>query len=92
VKILEPERSFWAAQLLDQSVDPSGPEMMHALDFKYPCGLTGHEINEKPLNFCEVCKIDTNLCIDYYANNDRIFKGMPERPITFEQYLKYRGK
>jgi hypothetical protein len=73
------------------------PEMQHMLEFKYPCGLTGHEIDQKPINHCDMCDIDTSLCVDYYANARMIYlnhgklsKKKGKVMMSFEQYIEQR--
>jgi hypothetical protein len=62
-------------------VDPNGPAMLEALKHKHPCGLTGIEIEEKPLDYCDKCGI-LNDCIAWFAND-----GTAK---TFEEYVALR--
>jgi hypothetical protein len=78
-------------QLLIDLFNPSSPEMQEAMQFKYPCGLYGYEIEEKPLDFCNKCHINTNDCMDYWVNANPLDWRRCGPPPTFEQYLRNRN-
>lgn len=83
------------ALLADMVFDLDSPGMKEMLEFRFPCGMTGHELDGMPLNECDLCQIDTILCVEYYVNGGLIrsksTKAIPRRQLTFVEYVTFKA-
>lgn len=70
----------------------NAPEMIQALKFKYPCGITGYELDRLPLDYCDKCPINTSDCVDYFASGGYLAEFGAWNPtaksLGFDEYVK----